>query len=143
MAKPLAHGRGESPPKTHKNKNKRAKPPHMSYHVSSLAMRQARSQRRNHNSVRFVANTSRLGPISNVLTLAVILAIMGLLFLTQVTKTNTYSYQVSELEQQKAALIEEKQNLEVESARLQALERIKTSDVAKRLSDPKTVEFVQ
>jgi len=115
----------------------------MSYHVSSLALRQARTNRRNQNSVRFEANTSRLGPISNVLTLAIILAIMGLLYLTQVTKTNAYSYQVSELEQQKSALIEQQQNLEVESARLQALERIKTSDVAKNLGNPQSVEFVQ
>ena len=116
----------------------------MSYHVSSLAMRQTRTTtRRNRNSVQFQTNTARLGPISNVLVLGIILATMGLLYLTQITKTNAYSYQVSELEQQKSALIEEQQSLEVESARLQALDRIKTSDVARQLTEPTSVEFVQ
>jgi regulator of replication initiation timing len=69
--------------------------------------------------------------------------ILGLMYLTQITKTTAFGYEVDELKTTRAALIEENEQLEVESARLQALERIRTSDVAKTLSDVGSVEFTQ
>lgn len=65
--------------------------------------------------------------------LIVLACILGLLYLTQVTKTNAYSYQINELQTKSEALQTEQQELEVASARLQALERAKNSPVAKDL----------
>ena len=115
----------------------------MSYHVSSIALRQARTTRRNRNTVRHDSDKTKLGPVSNVMILALILALMGLLYLTQATKTNGYSYELNQLQQQQAQLTEEYEDLQVESARLQAIERIRTSNVAQDLTDPVIVEFAQ
>lgn len=118
----------------------------MSQYVSSLAMRQSRTtMRRNQNTIRFNGSSAEktLGPISNTILLAVIISFMGLLYLTQITKTSSFGYTVDNLQKEKSALIEEQQSLEVEAARLQALERIENSEVAKSLTTPENVEFVQ
>jgi len=115
----------------------------MSYNTSSYAMRQTRTIQRNRNSVKFNSNKVGLGPISNTITLAVILCLLGLMYLTQITKQTSYGYEVNALETQKSQLLSERESLEVESARLQALERVKNSKVAKDLVTPSSVEFAQ
>ncbi len=107
-------------------------------------MRQARNMRRGQNSIRF-NNSAKpgLGPVSHTIILAMILAIIGMLYLTQITKTSSYGYEVSELNERKQALIEENEALTVESARLQAIERVKNSEVAKNLGNPNRTDFVQ
>lgn len=97
--------------------------------------------RRNQNTTRYSSIKKGLGPVSHALFVALMVAILGLMYLTQITKTTAYGYEVDELKTAKSALIEENEQLEVESARLQALERIRTSDVAKSLSDVGAVEF--
>jgi hypothetical protein len=59
---------------------------------------------------------------------------IGLLYLTQVTKTNSYGYTINSLEQQQSELASQKDNLEVTSARLQSLQRVADSAVAKNLA---------
>ena len=108
-----------------------------------MAFRQSRTMQRNKNGVRFNARKNGLGPISNTLVLALILSLMGLLYLTQITKTTTFGYQVNELETQRSALLERQQTLEVESARLQALERIQQSEVARELTTPEQTDFIR
>lgn len=104
-------------------------------------MRQTRTIRRNRNSVKFNGITSGLGPISNTITLALILCMLGLLYLTQITKQTSYGYEVNALETQKSQLLSEQESLEVEAARLQALERVQSSKVAKELVTPASIEF--
>jgi hypothetical protein len=58
---------------------------------------------------------------------------VGLLYLTQVTKTNSYGYSISNLQQQQAILKDQKADLEVQSARLQSLDRVAASQAAKNL----------
>jgi len=65
------------------------------------------------------------------------------MYLTQITKTTYFGYQVDELKTQRAVLVEENQQLEQEAARLQSLERISKSDVAKALENVNQVEFTQ
>jgi len=100
---------------------------------SSLALNRSRFQVRNQNSVRFRTPARRLGPISNTITLIVLACLLGLLYLTQVTKTNAYGYQINSLQQQQASLTSQHDNLEVDSARLQSLSRVQGSAVAKNL----------
>ena len=104
-------------------------------------MRQTRTIRRNQNSVKFNSVTAGLGPISNTITLALILCLLGLLYLTQITKQTSYGYEVNALETEKSQLLSEQESLEVEAARLQALERVQNSKVAKELVTPSNVEF--
>lgn len=104
----------------------------MSYHIATISQRQ--SLRRNRNYVKHSSsNTSALGPVANILFIAVMVSILGLIYLTQVTKTSSYGYEVDNLKNTRQELAKENQSLEVESARLQALETIRTSKVAKSL----------
>lgn len=100
---------------------------------SSLAMGRQRFAARNQNSTSFRAKEKTLGPVSNTIMLIILACLLGLLYLTQVTKTNALGYQISELKQEHSSLKTEHDELQVASARLQALERVKNSDAAKKL----------
>lgn len=103
-------------------------------YASSLALgRKSAYPGRNQNGVAFRTRERALGPVSNTIILIVLACLLGLLYLTQVTKTNAYGYQINSLEQQQAQLKEEHADLEVASARLQALDRVQNSEVAKGL----------
>ncbi len=85
---------------------------------------------RNQNVVGFTATKHRLGPISNTIILVVLACLLGLLYLTQVTKTNAYGYQINGLQQKQAALQQKHDDLALASARLQSLDRVQNSSVA-------------
>ena len=96
-------------------------------------MNRSRYQARNQNSVSFKVQARTLGPVSNTITLIVLACLLGLLYLTQVTKTNAYGYQINSLQQTQASLKSQHDDLEVASARLQSLSRAGNSPVAKSL----------
>lgn len=100
---------------------------------SSLAMNRQKFAGRNQNTTTFRTNERALGPISNTIILIVLACILGLLYLTQVTKTNAYGYKINALTTQASSLQQEHDELEVASARLQALDRVKNSDISKNL----------
>lgn len=103
---------------------------------------QNQAWRRNQNTVRYRFG-SGLGPVSNTVLIAVMLCVLGLLYLTQITKTSTYWYQLNDLEKKKEQLVGDKRDLEVEAARLQALERTRQSDVAKAMTTPAATDYVK
>lgn len=100
---------------------------------SSLAMNRNRFSGRNQNSVSFKVQARTLGPVSNTIVLIVLACLLGLLYLTQVTKTNAYGYQINSLQQQQTQLKNQHDNLEVSSARMQSMERVQNSAVAKNM----------
>lgn len=100
---------------------------------SSVSVSRQRFTARNHNSVSFRSTERRLGPVSNTVVLIVLACLIGLLYLTQVTKTNAFGYTIDSLEQQQTELKAEHDNLEVASARLQSLDRVQESAPAKSL----------
>lgn len=100
---------------------------------SSLALGRSTSMRRHQNAVSFQEQVKTIGPITNTIILIVLTCLLGLLYLTQVTKTNAYGYRINELRTKQAALKVEHDDLEVAAARLQALERVKESQVAKSM----------
>lgn len=104
----------------------------MTYSNSVAASRRG-YLRRNQNSVTFAKRGRILGPISNSVILLVLACLIGLLYLTQVTKTNSYGYTINNLQQEQAQLKSQKADLEVTSARLQSLDRVASSSVAKDL----------
>lgn len=100
---------------------------------STLTVGRQRYARRHQNSVTMTDESRKLGPISNAIVLIVLACLLGLVYLTQVTKTNAYSYQIKNLQQEQTSLKDERDELEVAAARLQALETIKNSRPAQTL----------
>jgi len=105
----------------------------MTYSSSLAAGRSQFSSRSGRNTVSFQAQERVMGPISNTIILIVLACLLGLLYLTQVTKTNAYGFTVNNLQQQAAVLKTDNDNLQVEAARLQSLQRVASSDVAKNM----------
>lgn len=112
------------------------------YQTLSLRRSETRNWRRNQNTVRYQFGAG-LGPVSHAIIIIAALSILGLIYLTQITKTSAYGYQINDLQVKQDELLSEKRDLEVENARLQALERVKQSDVAKAMSSPASTEYVQ
>lgn len=87
---------------------------------------------KNQNTTSY-GDKQRLGPVSNTILLIVLTCLLGLLYLTQVTKANAYGYKINSLSEEQAKLQGEHDQLEVAAARLQAVERVKGSNAAKGL----------
>ncbi len=94
-------------------------------------MSRQRYARRGQNAVAFKRENQGFGPVSNTIILIILGCILGLLYLTQVTKTNAFGYKINELRSEATSLQTEHDELEVASARLQSLERAKNSEVSK------------
>lgn len=100
---------------------------------STLAANRQRFAARQQNSTRVTTMDRSLGPVSNTILLIVMACFLGLLYLTQVTKTNTLSYQLNDLKKQENSLKTERNDLEIAAARLQSLERARTSKANENL----------
>lgn len=112
------------------------------YQTLNVGQSNPRTWRRNQNTVRHQIGAG-LGPVTHTVLIAVMLCVLGLIYLTQITKTSTYGYQINDLKTKQDDLLSEKRDLEVENARLQALERVKQSDVAKAMTSPSSTSYVQ
>jgi hypothetical protein len=108
-----------------------------------MAVNRQRFSARNQNITQFNSRKGNIGPISNTIILIVLACLLGLLYLTQVTKTNTFSYQINSLQQQQSNLQSQHNQLEVNSARLQSVERIESSTAAGQLSQVQPSATVQ
>ena len=97
---------------------------------STLALGRQQNLSRGQNSVSFRVTDRRLGPVSNTIILIVLACLLGLLYLTQVTKTNAYGYQINGLKQQQSKLQQQHEDLTVASARLQSMDRVAASQQA-------------
>jgi uncharacterized membrane protein len=100
---------------------------------SSLALSRSQFAGRNRNTVSLKARAKTLGPISNTIILIVLACLLGLFYLSQVTKTNAYGFSLNSLQQQQTQLKTENANLEVTSAQLQSVSRAQNSSVAKSM----------
>ena len=98
-----------------------------------MSVGRAQYAQKNQNTTSFRGTKKGIGPVSNTIVLIVLACLLGLFYLAQVTKTNSFGYQISELSQKHSSLQEEHDQLEVASARLQALDRVKNSKQAKNL----------
>lgn len=105
----------------------------MTYSSSVALSRRGSYARRNQNAVSFKNEAKTLGPVSNTIVLLILACIVGLLYLTQVTKTNSFGYTINSLQQEQIQLQDQRSNLEVNAARLQSLSRVSASQVAKSM----------
>lgn len=108
--------------------------------ASSLPRRDDRGWRRNQNTVAFRVQRG-LGPVTNTVMVILLLSILGLIYLTQITKTSTYGYAINELSEQKKELSSERDDLLVEKARLESRMRAEQSSVAQAMTTPTQVDY--
>lgn len=100
---------------------------------STLAMNRSRFAGNNQIANQFKVQNRLFGQISNSVLIIVLACVLGLLYLTQVTQTNNYGYQINALQQQQTALKAQENNLLVASAQLQSVQSVQNSAVAKTM----------
>jgi cell division protein FtsL len=127
----LAIPKKQSKSKTNIKRTKRNT--NMTYSSSLAHGRKSAGLSRNQNTASFRSRERVLGPVSNSVILIVLACLLGLLYLTQVTKTNAFGYKINDLQQKQSQLKEERDDLEVASARLQSIDRVAASAEAKNM----------
>lgn len=104
------------------------------------AMVTAANWGRNQNLVQFKSG-GKLGTVANVVIVLLLVALMFLIYLMQIAKTGSFSYQLNDVNEQKSELAAEQDNLKVENARLQSLSAVKSSDVAAAMTTPASTDY--
>lgn len=110
--------------------------------TQNFSSRRRQNWSRNQNTVAFVS-AIKLGPVTHTVLIALMITILGLIYLTQATRTTGYDYATQKIDSQIAELNIQKSDLEVENARLTALETVKNSSVATTMTAPASTEYVQ
>ncbi len=110
------------------------------YNSGQYARRRA-GMTRNQNSTRFTSSI-KLGPVTHTVLVALMITVLGLIYLTQATKATSYDYEAQKIDTQISQLSEEKTDLEVENARLTALSTVRESSVAKAMTKPDAPSYV-
>lgn len=100
---------------------------------SSVSMGRRRFARRHQNVVTMAEQARTIGPVSNSIVLVLLSCMLGLLYLTQVTKTNATGYKINQLKQEYSQLQKDHDELELSAARLQSLDRVANSPATKSL----------
>ena len=113
----------------------------MSYQPTYYSPRRQQNWSRNQNTTRFVSSV-KLGPVAHTVLVALMITVLGLIYLTQATRTTGYDYQSENIQNQIASLNTQKSDLEVENARLTALQTTKDSSVAKAMTTPSSTSYV-
>lgn len=114
----------------------------MSYtRTAQFNSRRQTNWQRNQNTVAF-ASAIKLGPISHTVLVALMITVLGLIYLTQATRVSGYDYAANTISDKISSLTEQKNDLEIENARLTALQSVKNSNVAKAMVTPTDVQSV-
>ena len=98
---------------------------------------------RNQNIVRHSFDGKQFGPVAHTVVVIMLLCVMGLMYLAQINKTNSYTYPINQLQTEKRSLLAEQESLKVEAARLGSLDTVKNSTVAQNLSTPSNVQTIR
>ncbi len=111
------------------------------YQRSNTYNRRQQNWNRNQNTVAFTSSV-KLGPVTHTVLVALMITVLGLIYLTQATRATGYDYEAQKVDSKIADLTTQKTDLEVENARLTALETVKDSKVAKNLTQPSSTSYV-
>lgn len=115
----------------------------MSYQrIPQYSSRRQQNWSRNQNTVAFVSPV-KLGPVAHTVLVALMITVLGLIYLTQATRATSYDYEAQKVDSQIADLTTKKADLEVENARLTALETVKNSSVAREMTTPTSSEYAR
>ena len=114
----------------------------MSYARSTqFNSRRAGSWGRNQNTTRY-ASSVKLGPVTHTVLVALMITVLGLIYLTQATRATSYDYEAQKIDSKIAELNNQKTDLQVENARLTALENVQNSSVARNMTQPSQTDYV-
>ena len=113
----------------------------MSNQTNYYVNRRQQNWSRNQNTTRFQSSV-KLGPVAHTVLVALMIIVLGLIYVTQATRTTGYDYEAQKIDSQIAELNDEKGELEIENARLTALESIKNSSVAKEMTTPVSTQHI-
>lgn len=109
--------------------------------TQNFSSRRQQNWSRNQNTVAFVS-AIKLGPVTHTVLVALMITILGLIYLTQATRATSYDYATQKIDSQIAELNTQKSDLQIENARLTALETVKTSSVASTMTTPTSTNYV-
>lgn len=98
--------------------------------------------RRNQNLYRTKTKV-QLGPVSVSFVMIAAISLLALLYLNQITKTSVFGYRFTELDKQRKDLLAQKQDLEVEAARLQSIQQIQNSETVKHMVTETPISYVR
>jgi len=115
----------------------------MSYYqrTSDFTSRRQQNWSRNQNTVAFVSSV-KLGPVAHTVLVALMITVLGLIYLTQATRATSHDYQSQKIDSQIADLNTKENDLQIENARLTSLETVKNSSVATTLTAPSSTQYV-
>jgi hypothetical protein len=114
----------------------------MSYQrTQNFVSRRQQNWSRNQNTVAFTS-AIKLGPVTHTVLIALMITVLGLIYLTQATRATGYDYATQKIDSQIADLNIQKGDLEVENARLTALETVKNSSVAAAMTTPVSTDYI-
>lgn len=113
----------------------------MSYQSNYYTSRRQQNWSRNQNTTRFTSNI-KLGPVAHTVLVALMVVVLGLIYLTQATRATGYDYESQKIDNQIAELNTQKSDLEVENARLTALQNVKNSAVAAAMTEPVSTDYI-
>jgi len=115
----------------------------MSYQQNNhYTSRRQQNWSRNQNTTRFVSAV-KLGPVTHTILIALMISVLGLIYLTQATRATSYDYASRDIANQISDLNKQKNDLQIENAKLTALETTKNSAVAREMTTPVSTEFVE
>lgn len=115
----------------------------MSYQRNTqFSSRRTQSWSRNQNTTRFASGV-KLGPVTHTVLVALMITVLGLIYLTQATQATSYDYEAQKIDSKIAELANEQADLEVENARLTALKTIEDSSVARQMAEPAQTDYVR
>ncbi len=109
---------------------------------TTFSSRRQNMMRRNQNSTKFKSDV-KLGPVAHTVLVALMIAVLGLIYLTQATKTSAFGYESQGLESEIAELSAKKSDLEVQNARLTSLAQVKNSSVASAMVAPESTDYTE
>ncbi|OYX53751.1 hypothetical protein B7Y92_01525 [Candidatus Saccharibacteria bacterium 32-50-13] len=114
----------------------------MSYSSQQYTARRQQNWGRNQNTTRYVSNV-KLGPVAHTVLVALMITVLGLIYLTQATRATSYDYEIDRIDSKISELAVQKENLEIENARLTSLNTVKNSTVAAEMTSPAHVSYTQ
>lgn len=102
----------------------------------------SRNYSRNSNVAKFKPDVE-LGPVMTILVVVGIFGTMGLTYLQNANRPNSYGTEIQEIDDKIAESERVRSDLEVENARLTSLNSIRNSEVAQKMTKPASVSYAE
>lgn len=102
---------------------------------AQYASRRSQNWSRNQNLTRYASNV-KLGPVAHTVLVALMITVLGLIYLTQAARATGYDYEINRIDTQISELAVQRDDLEVENARLTSLETVRDTNIAREMTSP-------